>query len=179
VLEGDDSASGARFARELTTSKPWSSASKIRAGFIAPRVRRRSFFDREVLQLEHSIFNAANVRRPKSGGGRNGLLKSPCQCWRRHIGDSGDILCARVRGFDLGEVVGFVSTSNGDQRNLTDYGYSEALDDAQSHGSPDSMKAGTCPAASAETLDGASSPARETMISQIGLGPGRLLTTGR
>jgi hypothetical protein len=104
----------------------------------------------------------------------------------RHANAGADISGIPAISFALGfvalicvTVVGFVSTSKGDQRNLTDYGYSEALDDPQSHGSPDSMKAGTCPAASAETLDGASSPARETMSSQIGLGSGRLLTTGR
>jgi hypothetical protein len=71
-------------------------------------------------------------------------------------------------------VVGYEFTSKGDQRNLTDYGYAEELDDPQAHSSPAGIAAATCPAGSAALsgplLDGARGTAGET-ISQMGLGP--------
>jgi hypothetical protein len=79
-------------------------------------------------------------------------------------------------------VVGYEFTSKGDQRNLTDYGYAEELDDPQAHSSPAGIAAATCPAASAALsgplVDGAHGTAGET-ISQMGTGSSGLLTTAR
>jgi hypothetical protein len=79
-------------------------------------------------------------------------------------------------------VVGYEFTSKGDQRNLTDYGYAEGLDDPQAHSSPAGTVAATCPAASpalsGQLVDGAPGTAGET-ISQMGTGSSGLLTTAR
>ena len=103
------------------------------------------------------------------------------QCSNPHANSGADKSGIPAVSFALGfvalicaTVVGYEFTSKGDQRNLTDYGYVEELDDPQAHRSPAGIAAATCPAASAalsgQRVDGARGAGDETIF-RWALGP--------
>jgi hypothetical protein len=73
------------------------------------------------------------------------------RCSNCHNNAAADISGIPAKTFALGfaalicATVGFESKSKGDHRSLAEYGYAEALGDVESHGSPDSLAASTCP----------------------------------
>jgi hypothetical protein len=70
------------------------------------------------------------------------------RCPNCHDNAAADISGIHARTFALGFAALIArreSTSKGDHRSFAEYGYAEALEDVESHGSPDSLVGSTCP----------------------------------
>ena len=84
------------------------------------------------------------------------MFKSACQQRRGQVRDSRSIVALGFVALICATVVGYEFTSKGDQRNLTDYGYVEELDDPQAHRSPAGIAAATAQPLPRRFLDNAS-----------------------
>lgn len=112
------------------------------------------------------------------------------RCSNRHADAAGDMSGFPRKSFAVGfaavicmTIVGFESTSGGDQRDFAEYGYAEALEEPHSHSSPNDLATETCNAARVATSEQfvaeVHGAAGETTVSQIRGGSAGIFTMAR